>query len=298
MAWGFYAHQEINRMAVFTLPTPLISIYKTNIKYITEHAVDADKRRYLMKEEACRHYLDCNRYELSLPLDTIPKTWKSAVEKYGEDSLKAHGIVPWHVYFVYYKLVQAFKEKNNLQIIKLSADLGHYIGDLHVPLHTTSNYNGQLTGQEGIHALWESRLPPMFDSTYDFFVGKAKYVENPINEIWSVLERSHTLVDSVLNFEIKASSYFSEKEKYTFLPTNYGIKKEYSEAFSAKYHMLMNGMVEERMTKAILFLGSFWYSAWIDAGQPILENFPLLPDEDDETPKVPENGVMIGRKEE
>jgi len=297
-AWGFYAHKEINRLAVYTLPPPLIALYKNNIKYITDHAVDADKRRYIVKEEACRHYLDGDHYEKTLPFDTLPKYWHLAVEMYGEDSLNAHGIVQWHVYFTYKKLIKAFENKDAAYILKLSADLGHYVGDLHVPLHTTSNYNGQLTGQEGIHALWESRLPPMFDTGYDFFVGKAQFFEKPMDSIWQVFERSHFLVDSVLMMEKLASSYFSPQQKYTYLKTNYGVKKDYSEAFSKKYNALMQGMVEERMTKAVLFLGCLWYSAWLEAGQPNFEAFPNLPTEEENTPIEQPNKEMIGRKEE
>ncbi len=42
--WGFFGHRRINRMAVFTLPPGLIPFYKKNLEFITEHAVDPDKR--------------------------------------------------------------------------------------------------------------------------------------------------------------------------------------------------------------------------------------------------------------
>ena len=101
---------------------------------------------------------DVDHYEKRLPLDTIPPGWKEAVAKYGQDTLSAHGIVPWHIKKVTWQLTNAFVTQDLSLIIRLSADLGHYVGDLHVPLHTTANYNGQLTGQHGIHGLWESRL--------------------------------------------------------------------------------------------------------------------------------------------
>ena len=301
-SWGFYAHKEINRYAVFTLPAPLIGLYKRNIRYITEHAVDADKRRYIMEGEACKHYLDGDHYEKELPFDTLPHYWKLAVEKYTEDSLNANGIVPWHVYFTYKKLIWAFsdtsksKEEKTKRILKLSADLGHYVGDLHVPLHTTSNYNGQKTNQIGIHALWESRLPPLFDSTYDFFVGKAKFFSNPTDSIWKALEESHALVDSVLFLEKMATNLIKEENKYTFISTGYSTKRDYSLPFSTAYHNLMGNMVEDRMTKSVLFLGSLWYSAWIEAGQPNLEGFPILDEKEDEI-EFQAGKEMIGRKE-
>lgn len=301
-SWGFYAHKEINRLATFTLPTPLIGFYKANIRYITEHAVDADRRRYLIEGEACRHYLDGDHYEKALPFDTLPHHWKAAVKMFTEDSLKANGIVPWHVFFTFKKLTWAFadaslsKQEKTRRVLKLSADLGHYVGDLHVPLHTTSNYNGQKTDQHGIHALWESRLPPLYDSTYNFFVGKAQFFSNPTDSIWKALERSHFLVDSVLLHERSATEQVKEENKYMFVNTGYSTRREYSIPFCNAYHLLMGNMVQERMTKSVLFLGSLWFSAWVEAGQPDMMGFPILNEKEDEI-NVPKGKEMIGRKE-
>jgi len=171
LSWGFHAHKLINRMAVFTLPPEMISFYKKNIEYITEHAVDPDKRRYSVEGEASRHYIDIDHYSKEHPFEVMPRKWNDAVKKYSEDTLLAYGIVPWQVHRTFFKLRNAFRDEDIDRILKYSADIGHYVADTHVPLHTTENYNGQLTGQIGIHAFWESRLPELFDGKYDFLVG-------------------------------------------------------------------------------------------------------------------------------
>ena len=80
-----------------------------------------------------------------------------------------------------YRLTDAFKEKNQAKILKYSAEIGHYIADAHVPLHASSNHNGQLTDQKGIHGFWESRIPELLaDKEWDFFIGKAEYIKNPL----------------------------------------------------------------------------------------------------------------------
>jgi hypothetical protein len=270
-SWGFFAHKRINRLAVFTLPKDLISFYKSNINYITDHAVDPDKRRYADSLEAPRHYLDADHYGKA-PFDSIPKKWNDAVKKYTEDTLKAYGIVPWHIERVYYRLVKAFKERDSVQILRHSADIGHYIADAHVPLHTTENYNGQLTGQTGIHGFWESRLPELFADRYDYFVGKAKYIDNPLNEAWRIVENTYTMLDSTLLFEKQLSKSFPSDRKYSYSERNNKVIKEYSAEYSEAYHKALNGMVERQMRKSILAVGSFWYSAWVDAGQPDMKN--------------------------
>lgn len=159
-------------------------------------------------------------------------------------------------------------------IMKASADLGHYVGDAHVPLHTTENYNGQMTGQKGIHGLWESRLPELFGVEYDFFVGKAYYVEDLFGESWKFVLESHVLVDSVLKLEKELTDFFPSDKKYGYESRNNIVVRTYSREFADAYHKAMEGMVEKRMRESVLRVGSYWYTAWKLAGSPDLS--PLM----------------------
>jgi len=301
-SWGFFAHQRINRLAVFTLPKDLISFYKSNINYITEHAVDPDKRRYADSLEAPRHYLDADHYGAE-PFKLIPRNWNEASLKLTEDTLYAYGIVPWQIQRTYSKLVYAFKDRDSVLILKYSADLGHYIGDAHVPLHTSENYNGQMTGQVGIHGFWESRLPELFANDYDYFVGKAKYINNPLDAAWNIVENTFTMLDSTLTIERNLNKSFPADRKYTFNERNNRVIREYSIEYSKAYHDALNGMVERQMRQSILMVGSFWYSAWVDAGQPNMRNLIRNTQTLEEKKKIQEeeklyqNGKAIGRPE-
>lgn len=271
MNWGFFAHRTINRLAVFTLPAEMSNFYKTNIEWVSEHAVDPDKRRYATKEEAARHYIDLDHYCV-LPCEEVPRYWNDAVAKYTEDTLQANGIVPWQVNRMYYQLTNAFKNKNKKLILKYSAELGHYIADAHVPLHTTHNYNGLLTNQKGIHGFWESRVPELFADSYDFFVGKATYIKNPQMYIWDRVLESHGAVDSVLTFEKKLSEDFPSDAKYTYEERLGTTVRAYSAEYTAEYQKKLDNQIERRMRTTILSVGSFWYTAWVEAGQPDLNN--------------------------
>ncbi|MES2418069.1 MAG: zinc dependent phospholipase C family protein [Bacteroidota bacterium] len=273
-SWGFFAHRLINQLAIFTLPIEMISFYKTGNKYITEHAVDPDKRRYIDTLEAPRHYLDVENYEKEI--DSIPEKWAVALTKYGREKLNANGIVPWQIEKTYYSLVKAFKEHDSIKILKYSAYLGHYISDAHVPLHTTNNHNGQLTNQVGIHAFWESRLPELFAADYNLLAGKATYINNPLKAAWAMVKHSHRLLDSVIGFEAALHRSFPANQKYSFSTRNHVIVKQYSTAYAKAYQKKLNGMVEKQMRAAILATGSFWFSAWVDAGQPELKNLIKL----------------------
>ena len=271
-SWGFFGHKRINRMAVFTLPPDMVGFYKDHIEFVTEHAVDPDKRRYSADGEAPRHYIDIDHFVHGdeNTFEVVPRKWDDAVEKFTEDTLQAYGIVPWHVDKMVKRLTYAFKDQNLDRILRTSSDLGHYVGDMHVPLHTTENYNGQFTNQKGIHGFWESRLPELKAEEYEFWVGRATYVDYPLDLIWKKVEESHLALDSVLGFEAELTKSFPTDKKYSYENRGAMLVQTYSEEFSTAYHARLNGMVERRMRSSVQTLGSFWYTAWVNAGQPDL----------------------------
>lgn len=369
-AWGFYGHRKINRMAVFTLPSEMLKFYKKHIEFVTEHAVDPDKRRYAIKQEAVRHYIDIDHWGV-FPFDDLPRNyahsfWKYAdisIERKGElikldslcfdascyqdsalvdffwkeiypdqgdasfdfeyrafkdqanalnlkrfdrisivDEFSTKGILPYQFPLFYKKLVRAFESRNTDLILKYSAEIGHYIGDAHVPLHTTENYNGQLTDQLGIHAFWESRIPELFaDESYDFFVGRCEYISDVPAYIWDVIFDSHQLLDSVLLIEKRLTESFPEDQQFCFDERLERTVRVECRAFAEAYQNAMNGMVEARMQDAILSLGNIWFSAWMDGGQPDLDLLDLTlteaaKAEQDALNKQYRGGVIYGRE--
>ena len=275
-SWGYFAHYKINRLAVFTLPKSMAGFYKANIVFITEHAVSADKKRYVDTTEAPRHYLNADHYGKK-PFTKIPQRWNDAVVKYSEDSLNKQGTVPWTIQRTYYRLVNAFKARDTLAILTASANLGHYIADAHVPLHLTQNYNGQLTNQTGIHALFETRIPELFGNSYSYYIGKARYIENPLAQAFKICRTSFSEVDSVLRLERLLSRTYPPNKKMVRVKRGNRMVTDYSVEYSRAYQKLLRGMVQRRMRSAILSIGSYWYSAWVDAGQPDLNKLIKQP---------------------
>jgi hypothetical protein len=358
--WGFFAHKRINRLAVFTLPPEMMHLYKANIDYITDHAVDPDMRRYASKYEGIRHFIDLDNYGLP-PYDTLPRVWLEALasftdilvidqrgdtlpmygprsgfrwradwpkdirnaykdlfysqvlpkvfgdtEEINVDSLLAfakghdygalekrkgdiqiiraffrenfteHGVLPWNLQQFQRRLTEAFRRKDARNILRLSAEMGHYIGDAHVPLHTTSNYNGQKTAQQGIHGFWESRIPELFaDDSYDYFVGKAEYIENTGAWFWKTVLESNSMVDSVLTLERALRiSFPSDRQMCPDMRLGVMIMAPCRD-YAAAYQRILNGMVERRMRQTIHAVASAWYTAWADAGQPDLRNMSI-----------------------
>ena len=303
--WGFFAHKKINYYSVFLLPPELMVLYKPNISFLEEHAVDPDKRRYAVKDEAPKHYLDIDHYG-SYPYPNLPRKWKDAVAKFGTDSLMQYGIVPWQIQTMLFRLTNAFKEKNFSKIMKNSAEIGHYIADSHVPLHANSNHNGQYTNQKGIHGFWESRVPELLaESDFNFFIGKAQYIKDPLDYAWARVLESARASDSVLAFERQLTKQFPSDQKYSFETRNGVVIRQYSSAFTISFNQKMAGMIERRMRLSIQSVASFWYTAWVNAGQPDLKSMVNqkfsatdLKEFDTLNDTWKNSGKMIGRQEE
>jgi len=269
-SWGFFAHEQINTLAVFILPEPMFGFYRSHYSELAELAVKADMRRYIVENEGARHYIDIDQYEEALPLDTVAVHFDSACSIYGEEFLAEHGIAPWNIIRLKCALSKAFELSDRSAILRLSADLGHYIGDIHVPLHTHSNYNGQQTGQHGIHALWESRLPEKYFDRYDLYTRQANYWENVSDSVWRIIESSHELVRQVLNLELHTRNSLDESARFTYEMRNGTSFRNYSSKYLKRYNAGLGDMVERRMRSAIHSVASLWFTAWVDAGQPVL----------------------------
>ena len=204
----------------------------------------------MIPSEGAHHFIDIDRYGV-YPFDSLPRSWNKAVEKYGQDTLQAYGIVPWHIQTMLARLTTAFKERNLPKILKYSADIGHYIADAHVPLHVCSNHNGKFTNQQGIHGFWESRVPELLAATKrDFFIGKAGYIDNPLACTWARVLESAAAWDSVLRMERELSQQFSPDRKFAFEERNGQVIRQYSTAYCVAYDKLLNN----RTTYAAIYI--------------------------------------------
>ena len=269
----------------------MAGFYRANIEYITEHAISADKRRYVDSTEAPRHFLNADHYGKN-PFKNIPQNWDDAALKFSADTIIKYGTVPWTIQYNYYRLVKAFKAHDTVAILNTSANLGHYIADAHVPLHLTQNYNGQLSNQTGVHALWESRLPELFGNHYNYYAGKATYIENPLTEAFKICQTSFREVDSVLRFERILNKLYPADKKYMVELRDKQQVKDYSVAYAKAYQKMLRGMVQRRMRSAIQAVGSYWYSAWVDAGQPDLDKMIKQPLNADEKRKIKQEETL------
>jgi hypothetical protein len=267
-SWGFLVHRTVNQLAIYKLPKPMRSFFYTERDYLANNAPRPDQRRRDDSTEASKHFIDLELYGDSAAFN-MPIHWDDALRKYGKDSLLKYGYVPYHIITMKDKLEAAFRAGNRDSILFYATDLGHYIGDANVPLHTTENYDGQLTGQKGLHSLWESFIPELELDQYTLQTSrKAQYISNPEERIWQTIRRSYALVPMVLNEEKEASKQFTDSTKFMTRKGREG--KSYTPAFATAYSLRMGKMVNEQLLNSAQDIADFWYTAWVDAGKPSL----------------------------
>ena len=275
VSWGTFGHEHINRAAVLILPDSMQTFFFNHVDFITQESTVPDLRKYTLNDKAenPRHYIDLENFK---PQPEQLLTLADAQKKYDAGFLQQNGILPWYIVEVMEKLTRAFREGRKTEILFLSADLAHYLGDAHMPLHTSANHDGQLTNQRGIHALWESRIPELFGEGYNLHSdGRVRYIPDVRAETWRIMYQTHALVDTLLGTERAVRREFDAKRVYQTDSSGTVVKNRFNQtffsvAYARQYHQRLNGMVEVQMRTAARTTADYWYTAWVNAGRPDL----------------------------
>ncbi len=267
--WGTFTHRTITQLAVYSLPPAMRNYYYRHLPELVNGSA-GDESRDQDPEEAPKHFIQMDHYGTD-PFGIMPKEWEKAVAKYTADTLRKYGTLPWAIIETQGKLTAAFREGDSTAILSLSADLSHYAADAYVPLRTTENYNGQLSKQEGLLALWESKLPERYIGKYKLHNEPGRYQKDALADVWQVVQESYGFLGATFDFEEDVTRNYTPQTKYVFSHKYGRTQRAYSEAFAASYHDKVGGMVAFRMKLAPTLVASMWMTAWKDAGSPNLD---------------------------
>ncbi len=276
-SWGFLVHRTVHQLAVYQLPKPMQAFFYANMNNLVENAPRPDLRRNQDSTEATKHFIDLEAFGDSAAWK-MPFKWEDAVKKFSRDSLIKYGYVPYQIIVIKDRLTGAFRSGNKDSILFYAADLGHYIGDANVPLHTSLNYDGQLTNQKGLHSLWESMIPEIEIERYNLYNRhKARYLSDPEQAIWDCIRRAHQLLPDVFGMETEASKKFVDSTKFRMQVRRGREVKSYSTAFAAEYSRLLGKTINDQLLHSSNMIADFWYTAWVDAGKPDLSGLLTKP---------------------
>jgi len=276
-SWGFLVHRTVAQLAIYELPSSMRAFFWKSKDSIVSQSIRPDVRRNTDKSEAPRHFIDLENYGDSAAWK-MPLSKSAAIQAYSLDTLNKYGYVPYVIQDVLQQLTDAFRKGDKDSILFYAIDLCHYIGDANVPLHTSNNYDGQLTGQRGLHALWESTVPDQLMNGYRLRDGhKAQYIADPAAAVWESVRRAHLLVQPMIDAEKAASKETPDSIKYQMVHRYGRDMKVYTAAYAKIYGAHLGSMVQDQLLHASDQIADFWYTAWVNAGRPDLDNLLSQP---------------------
>lgn len=251
-SWSEKVHRKINSSSVEILPNGLKGLNQWS-KFIGDHASDADLRKKSDKPEFVKHFIDIDNYADFVKNHQIEENFERACSKYGKDFIMKNGTLPWTTDSTYKALVENFRTKNWNQAALTIADMGHYVADGFMPLHTTANYDGQFTGQTGVHSRYEEVM-----------------VDPYIDDI-SIKETPDKRVDQVQSF-IFEYLYDNTSKNEPILQADIDALKmaggQYDENYYRFFWEKTKLLTVKQLRKATKTLATLIYSAWIEAGKP------------------------------
>lgn len=281
LSWGFAPHRSLHAKAWSHLPTSFQEAWGSNPLPLIQGATSADSRKHTDSLEAGRHYLDMD----DLPMDAEAlsgTTWSEAASLLTLDSAESSptsfGTLPWELERTYWRLVHAWAPVDSAppkpdQVMRAASDLGHYLADAHVPLHTTGNYDGQRTNQRGIHALWETHA-------VEWMLGNSvpRHCEpcaleaiefDPVWTPWEILAESHALAPDVFQAE-QTWQTLCQDRGYGFRRRGRTMQLLPTPEALTLWDSLTHHHTWPRYCLAAQRIAAAWHAAWMDAGQPIL----------------------------
>jgi hypothetical protein len=263
LAWGNDGHRFITQEALGLLPSAIRPFFERHQAFVIEHSIDPDLWRMAgFEEETTRHFLDLDAYG-SYPFDELPREYQKAVRKFGREKIKKEGLLPWRTAQVFDQLVGAFRqyhEKRNRfagdEIQFFTAVIAHYVSDAQVPFHAISNYNGQLTGQTGLHFRFESDLLLRYRDRLKIQPAPIFPISNPHDFVFDSLLKCFLQADLILKADQKAA----------------GKRRDYDEIYYGKLFEMVGPILTEQLNASITAVAAMITAAWEQAGKPDLSD--------------------------
>ncbi|MDQ7063100.1 MAG: S1/P1 nuclease [candidate division KSB1 bacterium] len=261
-SWGFAGHRLITKKAVMAVRPHLRAYLLPIADSLSAHSIDPDLWRKFDRAEGNRHYIDLDSL-VTFPFDDLPTSYPAAVKKYGEEVIQGIGIAPWRIAEMVDSLSAAMKQKNARLILRYAAALAHYVEDIHNPLHTTKNYDGQLTGNKGIHSRYERWMVETYLDQLDSAIHPdpgSSPGRRLMPMIFNWLRGSYVWVDNLLLADRLSKT---PGKRYTR-------NSSYDDAYYERLFRHTRDFTVAQMSKAATAVASCWQLAWNRAGRPKL----------------------------
>ncbi len=253
-AWGANAERLVSNKAVDTLPPEIRGYFEANRDWLSRHVTEPlDWLQKNNQTERRNHFLYLDRYG-KFPFDALPRDYKAAVTKFTRTKLESSGVLPWQIGVYSQKLTAAFRDRDWEQARLSAAYLAAYVAQAHDPFHTTENFDGHLSAQTGVDLRFGSSLVDRFSLFFPMRPNDAMYLRDPTDHAFDACMSAHAWLENILLSDRRAREGLSD----------------YTDEYYDRFYNLAGSILIRQLTDAATDVGSYWMTAWINAGRPQL----------------------------
>jgi hypothetical protein len=254
LAWGGAGHRLVVSKAIDTLPPEMRPFFEANRDYLAQRVTDpldalaknpAAERRY--------HILLLDHYG-RFPFESLPRSYKAAVAKFTKAKLEASGVLPWQIGVYSEKLTNAMRLGKWDEARLDAALLAHFVAEAHDPFNTTENFDGRLSGQPGVDDRFKSRLIDRFSSFFPMRPNDAVYLSDPTDVAFEACLSAHSWLETILLADRRARKGLGD----------------YTDEYYDRFYNQAAAILIRQLSDAATDVGSFWLTAWKNAGSPPL----------------------------
>lgn len=252
-AWGANGQKLVVNQAIETLPPDIRGYFEANRAFLVHHVTDPLEAEAKNPSERHNHFIRLDKYG-RFPFEALPRSYKAAVTKYGKSRLESTGLLPWEIGFYSQKLTEAMKLGHWDEVKLHAAILASYVADAHDPFNTTDNFDGHLSNQTGINERFGSTLIDRFSSFFPMRPNDASFISDPTDHAFEACLSAHSWLENVLLTDRNARLE----------------GKAYNDEYFDRFYNLSAAILIRQLSDAATDVGSYWLTAWINAGRPTL----------------------------
>jgi hypothetical protein len=263
--WGAVGHRIINGNVILHLP-PIMGKFIQQVAFLTAHASDADNRKggdgqkpYILKEGP-RHFIDIDSYP-EFASKSVPTSFSTVIARYDSATVFNYGTNPWASVWTLDSLTAQLHRADWQDVWQSAADLGHYVGDAHQPLHATKDYDGRssIAGSNGVHSRYETGMINAYQTAIIIRPDSVHFIASPIDFMFGIVYQSNSYVDSIYIADVYARQVSGGQTSQMYYDTLWSRCK---------------GFTQLQFQRATVDYADLLYTAWVNAGSPDLTDVP------------------------
>jgi hypothetical protein len=253
LAWGRSGHRLVVNKAVDTLPQDIRAFFVSSRGVLAQHVTDPLDASAKSVSERHNHFVLLDKYG-RFPFEALPRDYKAAVTKFGKAKLELNGLLPWQIGVYSEKLTEAMKAGKWDEARIDAAILANYVAEAHDPFNTTDNFDGHLSGQPGVNDRFGTTLIDRYSSFFPMRPNDAVFISDPTDYAFEACLRSHSWLETILLADRNARRG----------------ENSFTDEYYDRFYNQAAAILIRQLSDAATDVGSFWLTAWQNAGRPQL----------------------------